>query len=137
MDWTDVEAHLTGLCNIATADADGVPAVAVVSAALGEGVIWMATNANSRKARNLRVNPRISMMWRPGSEAYVQGDVELLDDATTRQWLWNSGLLPYDPAMFFGTVDNPDLLVVKITPTRAVIISMGPDGLFQQRWRPA
>lgn len=134
MNWSDIAAHITGLAHIATADADGVPHAALVTVVVEGDVLWMLTRQSSRKGRNLAENPHISIMWHPGAEVYVQGDVQLITALEEKQRIWGSGLLPYDPAMFFGTPENPDMVLVRITPVRALIMTMGERGPQEQRW---
>jgi general stress protein 26 len=132
MTWSELSAHATGLAHIATADSTGKPFVAVVSPAVEGGVIWVATMKSSAKYRSLLANPRISIMWATGPELYVQGRVELIDEPSEKQRIWHSGLLPYDPAMFFGNPENPDLVLIKITPVTATLQTMGQPAV---RWK--
>ena len=117
-------AQLTGLAHVATASADGAPHVAVVAPVLESDVLWIFTMRSSRKARNLAANPRMSLMWRPGSEIYLTADAELVDAADDKARLWARTDLPFNPAGFFGSPDNPDFVLVRVTPRRAVV--MGP-----------
>jgi general stress protein 26 len=133
--WAELTSHMTGLAHLATASADGGPRVAVVSAVAHESGILLSTFRSSAKARNMAENPRASIMWTPGPELYVQTTAELLHDAETKHWLWNSGLLPYNPADFFGTADNPEMVVVKLTPVSAVVMVMGEGPPQSRRWR--
>ena len=119
-------AQLTGLAHVATASADGAPHVAVVAPVLESDVLWIFTMRSSRKARNLAANPRMSLMWRPGSEIYLTADAELVDAADDKARLWARTDLPFNPAGFFGSPDNPDFVLVRVTPRRAVVL--GPSG---------
>jgi len=134
MNWNDVIPHLNGLLHVATADSGGAPHISKVAAAVDGATIWIATMRTSGKARNVAANPRVALMWDSGSEAYVWGDAELVDDIEEKRRIWDSGLLPYDPAMFFGTVDNPLLVLLRVTPTRATVLTMGPDGGTRGTW---
>lgn len=121
------------MSHLATASAAGVPHVSVVSAAFEDDVVWVATNLSSRKARNLRENPRAMIMWEGDAEVYVDADVELVDDAATKHRLW-TGTFPYDLAMFFGTADNPDLVLLRLRPRSAVVQTFGDQGPSRARW---
>lgn len=116
---------------MATSDLSGEPHVAKVATLEEDGTIWLATDVTSAKARNLAENPRIALMWTHDSETYVWGDAELVDDMDEKRRIWEGGLLPYDPAMFFGSVDNPNLVLVRITPVHATVQVMGADA---RRW---
>lgn len=132
--WADVASQLIGLANVATVSAAGEPHVAVVAPILDdvpEPRLWIFTRRSSGKARNLAANPRISLMWRPGSEIYVQGQAELVDDEAEKARLWAFDSLPFDPNAFFGTPDHPDFVLVRVTPRRAVV--HGPTG--RSTWR--
>lgn len=124
--WADIASQLTGLAHAATASADGAPHVAVVAPVLEGDGLWIFTLRSSRKARNLAANPRMSLMWRPGSEVYLTAGAELVDDAADKARLWARPDLPFDPAGFFGTPDNPAFVLVRVTPRRAVV--MGATG---------
>lgn len=126
LSWSDIASQLTGLAHVATASADGEPHVAVVAPVLEGDGLWIFTMRSSRKARNLAANPRMSLMWRPGAEIYVTADAELVGSADDKARLWARSDLPFEPAGFFGTPDNPDFVLVRVTPRRAVV--MGPTG---------
>jgi general stress protein 26 len=136
MDWSDVAQHLTGFAHVATATADGEPHVSVVMPCVEDDTIWIFTFASSGKARRIAANGRVAMMWRPGAEAYVYGTAAIVDDVAEKQRLWARPDLPFDPSMFFGSVDNPDHVLVKVTPTRATLMVEGEGGGIRQlNWR--
>jgi general stress protein 26 len=62
-------------------------------------------------------------------------DTIILDDVDEKKRIWNSGLLPYNPADFFGTPENPELVLLKVTPTSATVIALGGEGPSVQRWK--
>lgn len=134
MQWSDVTAHLTGLANLATATAQGDPHVSVVMPLLDGDVLWVFTRRSSGKARRIAANPRVALMWRPGAESYVYGTAELVADLDTKRALWARTDLPFDPAGFFGTVDNPDHVLIRITPQRAVVMVHDGTGLQRLSW---
>jgi len=137
MEWDDVAAHLTtaGLAHVATANADGHPHAAVVSAVVDGRGLSFFTMRTSGKAKNLAENPHVALMWQPQAEIYLYGNVELIDDVAEKTRLWESGLLPYDPVGFFGSPDNADLLLVRVHPSRAIVVSASPDGPRRDTWR--
>ena len=133
--WEEIALQLVGLAHLATASTDGRPNVAVVSILVEGRVLWLGTNKLSQKAKNLASNPRVSIMWQPGAEIYVQGTADLTNDMSEKRRLWEGNLFPYDPAMFFGSVDNPDFLLVRIEPRTAAVQSMGEHGPTTRRWK--
>ena len=124
---------MSGMSHLATASAAGAPHVSIVSAAVEDDVVWVATYKSSRKARNLAENPRAMIMWEGDAEVYVDVDVELVDDAAVKERLW-SGTFPYDLDTFFGTLDNPDFVMLRMTPTSAMVQSFGDGGPVRDRW---
>ena len=134
MEWSDVATHLTGFAHIATATPDGDPHVAVVWPIVDGETIWVFTRASSAKARRIATNGRIALMWRPGAEAYVHGSAELVHDLSVKEQLWARTDLPFDPSRFFGTVDDPDHVLIKVTPDRAVVMTHDGQGLRRLTW---
>jgi general stress protein 26 len=133
--WSEITPHLFGLAHMATAGSAGRPHVSIVAPALDGDHLWVCTFAGSRKGRNLAANPAAALVWHAdGPEAYVQCDATIAADEETKRWIWNSGLLSYNPADFFGEPSNPDMIVVKLTPRSAVVMHMGPDGPRSDRW---
>ena len=132
IDWPDLVGQLTGLAHIATADAEGTPAVAIVSAIVEDDHLWFQTRSGSRKARNLVANDRIAMMWQPGSEVYLWGVAEVSNDIATKQRLWSQW--PYDAAGFFGEPEREDVVLVRVAPRRASMMAMGTDGPERLVW---
>ena len=133
--WDEVVEHLTGLAQIATADADGSPHVAIVSPAIVGEAIWIGMFRTSRTARNLAGNARAALVWSSGSEAYVRADAAFVDDQAIKQQLWE-GAWAYDPAGFFERPDHPNYALVRLTPTSATVLAAGPDGPAPHRWTP-
>jgi PPOX class probable F420-dependent enzyme len=137
MEWQQVVEFLTGaaIAHLATASPDGEPHVSVVSPAVEGDGLWLATTSTSRKARNLRANPRVALVWQPRAEIYLSGGATIVTDEDVKARLWESGLFPFDLAAFWGTPANPALIFVRVEPVSAMVMSVGPDGLTQQRWR--
>lgn len=137
MEWEEVVSFLKGanIAHLATASPDGDPHVSVVSPAVEADVLWLATTASSRKARNLRANPRVALVWQPQAEIYLSGSAAMVSDEAEKHRLWESGLFAFDLAAFWVTADNPALVFVKVQPVSAMVMSIGPEGLSQQRWR--
>ena len=133
MDWSDVVSHLTGIAHLATVRPDGTAHVAVVSPSVEGDLIWIGVEASSATAGNVASNPSAALVWTPGAEAYVWADVAIVDDVDTKRRLWD-GAWGYDPAGFFGTPDNPDYLLLRLAPHRALLMTMGASGPQRLRW---
>lgn len=137
MTWDELVTLISGAgpAHLATADPNGAPHVAVAGVGVEGDVLWFATRRTSGKAQNLATNPRVALVWQGNAaETYLWGDAEVLDDDATRERIWTSGILPYDPAQFFGAWDNPLLVLVRVSPTRATAMVAGAGGLERRRW---
>ena len=133
-DWLEVAELLTGFAHLATVRPDGMPHVAKVSPALDGDVLWLATRSSSRKARNLVAHPHAALMFEPSAEVYVRADAEMVHDLATKERVWDSGLFPFPLAMFFGTFDDPDFLLVRLTPVSAIVMRQGTGGVTRDVW---
>jgi general stress protein 26 len=136
MNWEQVAEFLqgAGVAHLATATLDGWPHVSAVMPSVEGEVLWIGTRAKSRKARNIRANPRVALMWQPRAEIYLWGSAALVDDEGEKCRIWESHIFPFDLAGSFGTPTNPEHVFVKVEPVSALVLSQGPDGLTQQRW---
>jgi hypothetical protein len=63
----------------------------------------------------------------------VWGDAVLVDDLDVERSMWDD-VWGYDPAVFFGSPDAEDDVVIRITPRRAMMVSSGDAGPTQTRW---
>jgi general stress protein 26 len=134
LEWDEVAGHLTGIAHAATVSGDGIPHVSVVAPVVEGDTIWIATRTSSGKATNLRANPKIALVFQPGSEAYVSGTVEIVDDADEKRRRW-AGFFPYDATAFFGAPENDSVVLLKVSPTAATILTQGQSGLERHPWQ--
>jgi len=133
MTWDEFVAAAKGvswLTYVGTSDSSGRPHVAPVSPGFSINTIWFATNIASQKFRNLLENPESAFHWPVEGdggrgELFARGTVTLHTDELGRHRLWTEANLPFDPAAFFGSPDNPGLGFVETTVTSASIL--GPD----------
>jgi general stress protein 26 len=127
MEWHEVvdAAQRSGWTTyVGTADRAGRPHVAVVAPGFREGTVWFATRRSSKKCRNLRDNAEVAFHWPVGSteapgELAAWGTAVIHDTDEARRSIWESGVMPYDLAGFFGQPDNPDLVFVEVALRRA------------------
>lgn len=137
MTWDEIVVLIEGTtpAHLATSDRDAHPHVAVVSPAVDGSDLVFFTGTSSAKARHLRRNPLAAFVFSGnGAETYIWGTVELIDDVAAKRAIWNSGILPYDPVGFFGAPEQDDVVLVRVTPTRATLFVAGPNGPVRQRW---
>ena len=130
--WDDVVPHLVGLARLATANAAGDPAVAIVSAVIEDGVVWAMARRTSTKARNVAVRPAVALMWDGDGEAYVWGDATVVDGVDEKVARWSSW--HYDAGAFFGAPEDDDVVMLRVRPRRATVLAAGPDGPVRKRW---
>ena len=135
MEWSEVAGHIDGVASLATSTADGRPHSAVVSVAIDGERLFFAVGTSSAMARRITENPRVALMWRPAAEVYVRGTATVVDDQGERQRIWDSGLLPYDAAAFWMSVDNPEWLLVEVVPVSAVVFVERDGAIATLRWR--
>lgn len=139
--WSDFVATCTSLSEgafMATTHADGRPHLAWVMPGFGHETMWIATFRNSQKAVNLANGSDVAMHWlqRPDALVLARATARLVDDPAESSRLWDEGAVPYDPAAFFGTKENPLLLFVELTPTVISISGLDPSAA-PRRWVPA
>ena len=93
---------------LATCDS-GQPRVRPVSPIVEDDMsVWVATSANSRKVKQIKQNPKISLAFvqQPRGEkaAMVIGEAEIVADMEQKKRVW--GLAPYDLSQYFP--DGPE-----------------------------
>jgi general stress protein 26 len=133
----DAAARKATWCAVATVTKGGVPKVRLVHPTWEGEVLWFATSRSSPKARQLAANPAIDVQFQVAPPEFVHilvaGTAQLLDDAATREHVWE--VMDYDLAQFWP--DGPgaeDFVAVKITPHRVELSEMF--GMSNQRiWR--
>jgi general stress protein 26 len=135
MDWPDVSVHLTGFAHLATSTPDGSPHVSMVMPYVEDDTIWVFTRGSSGKAARVASNGKVALMWRPGAEVYVYGTAELVHDLDEKLRLWAKPDLPFPPSSFFASADDPDHVLIRIAPTRAIVMTDGGDGIRRLSWQ--
>lgn len=139
MEWDEFVSAATAtswVTYLGTTSADGSPHVSVVAPGFTEGSLWFATRQSSKKFRNLVDDPAAAFHWPVGNpeapgELIADGVARLFVSAEDRSRLWESGILPYDMAGFFGSPGNPDLAFVEVGIASARLL--GPD-FVARRW---
>lgn len=124
---------------MATVQADGRPHVAWVGIGFDDDErMWTATYVSSQKARNLAHRADVALHWpeRADRLVFARARARRVDDSAEIAELWSRGVLPYDQAQFFGSPDNPELLYVELTPTRASVHDGDPSHP-PAVWRPS
>ena len=73
--------------------------------------MWFATHAKSKKVSEITDNNACSIsLFSNGKVFHGEGSAVLNNDMAKKQELWTEHW-----AQYFGSVDNPDLLLIKVT----------------------
>ena len=135
-------------CSVATVDEHNRPVSRVLHPIWdtidGQPVAWIATYRHSAKSRHLAQNPYVSMAyvaeWQ--TPLYVDGIASWDDDLAAKAHVWGLFLaapepLGYDPAPLFGGPENPQFVVLRLTPSRIALVEFpAPPGKVLI-WRPS
>lgn len=110
---------------VATLRADGSPRVSGTEVEIGGGELRLGSMWMSRKARDLRRDPRLAIHANPGDGSMAGGDAKLAGRAVER------------PAAAEGPGGQPSHTFV-VDLDEVVLTRIHPDGdrLVMERWRP-
>ena len=133
-------------CTMATVDRKGRPRTRIIHP-IWEGTTgYIGTGRHSLKEKHLSSNPWTSFTyWDPAHEQiYVEAKAEWLDDMADKQRVWDlykstPPPLGYDPQMIWRAgVEDPEFGVLKLTPWRIEIFSLGQliQGQPSLVWKP-
>ena len=93
---------------------------------------WISTHRQSTKSKHLAACPYLSLAYCTDARmpVYVDCKAEFVDDLATKERTWNLALntpepMGYDPALDFVSYDNPTYGVLKLTPWRIEIYTLG------------
>jgi general stress protein 26 len=113
-------------CTLATASANGAPHIVGVTYQYIDGCLYIATGAYSKKARNIRANPRVAVHIParqypvgPPWSVQFQGAASVLDrDDPEILPLLDAGKLKRITR--FGVLKEPDVCFLKVKPARKI-----------------
>ena len=127
----------TTTCALITLDEKGRPHARTMDpfAAEGDFTIWMATNPNSRKVAEIKMNPLVTLYYADkADQGYVTlyGSAQLVNDQTEKEKRWKDAWKDFYPNRKEG------YLLIKVTPLRLEVINyrMGISG-DEITWAPA
>jgi general stress protein 26 len=130
-------ARLSMWAHMATVGADNEPDVVPVHPCWEGDTMWVMIGANSVKAKNVAINPKVALHWQVtevGDGLEVWGTASFHDDVETKRRLWN-GVFDYDLNLFApgGPDNSPETAFLAVTPERAVFLKQyGMGGI--ERW---
>lgn len=102
---------------LATVDGDQ-PRLRPVSPVRTEGfTIYVASLRNYGKTAEIEANPKVELCYldEDHNQVRITGTVEVVNDRRLLDEIWNANRLLQH---YLGSVDNPDLIVYRITPVR-------------------
>jgi PPOX class probable F420-dependent enzyme len=125
-------------CSLVTLDAAGQPQARIVDPFPPEDklAIWIATNPATRKVREIRADPRVSLIYfDPKGPAYVTviATAEVVEDPAEKARRWKE-----DWARFYVDRNRgSDYVLIRVKPTRLEVVSEA-HGLINdpKTWRP-
>jgi len=109
-------ADRSGIVMLGTNGDDGVPNIKAMIKMENEGLktVWLSTNTSSRRVAQLLRDPRACLYFVDMEKwmgLMLVGEVEVLQDAESRQRLWREGFERYYPL----GVNDPDYTVLRFT----------------------
>lgn len=102
---------------LATMDGDQ-PRVRPVSPVRTDGfTVYVANLKNYGKTQDIAANPKVELCYvdEDHNQVRITGHAEVLNDRKLLEEIWNSNRLLQH---YLGSIDNPQLIVYKITPQR-------------------
>jgi PPOX class probable F420-dependent enzyme len=113
--------------HVDTVDAGGRPHVVPVSPVLDDGVIWFATEAATKKVRNIRQNPAVSLCFDSYSEDWqalklvvVHGDAQVVGPGPMFSHVRDLLYAKYRQYATEAPVGEEDSVMIAVRPARVV-----------------
>jgi len=113
-----------GICGLVTLDASGAPQARAMDPFAPEKdfTVWMATNAATRKVKELRRDPRATLFYFDASSfSYVTlvGEIEIVTSESARRAHWK----PRWDAFYEDGSMGPDYLLLRFRAARVEVVS--------------
>lgn len=119
-------------CVAASIEPQGRPRTRILHPIWQGATGWISTHRHSTKSKHLAYSPYLSLAYAADTMRPVYADckAEFVDDLSVKKWLWELALntpepLGYNPALDFISYDNPTYGVLKLTPWRVEVYSLG------------
>jgi uncharacterized pyridoxamine 5'-phosphate oxidase family protein len=133
--------HTMVWCNVATVDSQGRPRSRLLHPIWEGSTGWIGTHRTSYKSKHLAQNPYVSLAYITDvmNPVYVDCTVEWIDDLAQKQRIWDlfkhaPSPLGYDPASTFGSPDQADFGLLKLTPWRIALVSFPAPSHEEGQW---
>lgn len=128
MELAEVQAETARLSNwahLATVGKDNKPDVSPIWPAWQDGTLWIFTELNSVKVRNIGHNPNVALHWQvdeSGDGVEVWGTAVVHSDLETKRRLW-TGVFTYNLDDFVPDgPESPEACFLAVSPERAVAL---------------
>jgi len=118
-------------CSVATIDGKGRPRSRILHPIWQGDIGWITTRRGTPKEKHLEAHPFVSLAYIADvvKPVYVDCKAEWIEDSATKQLIWQllqttPPPLGFDPAPIYGSVDNPEFGLLKLTPWRIEVTSV-------------
>jgi PPOX class probable F420-dependent enzyme len=135
--WSWAEQRLVATRNywLATTFPDGRPHVMPVWAVWADGLLWFSSAAGSRKARNLRRDPRCVITTENGSQpVVVEGPATFVTDPALLARYVELTNAKYDAGLDLDFVAPARSAVVRVAPVRVIALDDDAFTATPTRW---
>ena len=123
-------------CNVATVNEQGRPRSRILHPIWDGATGWITTRPTSYKAKNLAVNPYVSLAYVSdiAKPVYVDCNTEWIDDPKIKQRVWdlltNTPVpMGFDPEPIYKSVTDPSFGVLKLIPWRLEVYNFPAENL--------
>lgn len=128
-------------CNVATIDTQGRPRSRILHPLWQGEVGWITTRRGSPKEKHLEAHPFVSLAYIADvvKPVYVDCRAVWVEDPIIKQHIWQllqttPPPLGFDPAPIYGSVDNPEFGLLRLTPWRIEVTSVAPVPAERKIW---
>ncbi len=118
-------AHTMVWCNVTTIDTRNRPRSRVLHPIWEGSIGWIATGRNTLKTKHLAHNLFVSLAYiaDPLRPVYAECQAAWDDSSASKARIWDlfkstPQPLGYDLALFFGSLENPEYGLLRLTPWR-------------------
>lgn len=118
-------------CNVATIDRKERPRSRILHPIWQGEIGWITTRRGTPKEQHLEAHPFVSLAYIADvvKPVYVDCKAEWIEDRAVKQQIWRliqdtPPPLGFDPAPIYGSVDNPEFGLLKLTPWRIEVTSV-------------
>lgn len=128
-------------CNVATIDGKRRPRSRILHPFWQGEVGWITTRRGTPKEQHLAQCPFVSLAYIADvvKPVYVDCKAEWIEDQSIKQHIWQllqttPPPLGFDPAPIYGSVDNPEFGLLKLTPWRIEVTSVATVPAMRKIW---